>query len=152
MSRRRPGLARTPYTLGAFFDFDYLVCHESVGLPVNGLRRFLAGSFAQAEDLTLLLVVPVPDRFPAHSVIGNRASGIPNSRKLLLSAFRARRPDVERPRHYGLAHLVGSRGAILERYESGLEDGSVDQCQVDVGQASEDRLSTRAAEDLREHG
>ena len=79
---------------------------------------------------------------PAYSILGNSC----------YQPFGRGARTSGRPRHYGLAHLVGSRGAILERYDSGVEEGSADQFQVDVGQASEDRLSTRAAEDLREHG
>ena len=51
-----------------------------------------------------------------------------------------------------LVCLLGGSGAILERDEAGVEDFSVNQLQVDVGESGEDRLPSRAAEYQREHG
>ena len=53
---------------------------------------------------------------------------------------------------FDLVRLLGGSGAILKRDEAGIEDFSVDQLQVDVGESCEDRLPARATEYQREHG
>ncbi len=44
--------------------------------------------------------------------------------------------------------MEGGRGAVLEHDEAVVEDVGVDQLEVDVRQAGEDRFPPRAAEDL----
>jgi hypothetical protein len=46
-------------SLGTFLDLGYLIGPKTVGLHVNGVRRFRTRSFNQAKDLSLLLVEPV---------------------------------------------------------------------------------------------
>ena len=53
---------------------------------------------------------------------------------------------------FDLVRLLGSSGAILERDEVGVEDFSVNQLQVEVGEFGEDRLPARGAEYQRERG
>jgi hypothetical protein len=46
--------------LRTFLDLGYLVSDQTMRLAVDGLRRFLVGSFGKAEDLAAVLVEPVP--------------------------------------------------------------------------------------------